>query len=350
MSEIIDAAGWMDGLETGLALADADGGHILFSNTRFDAWFPGEKKDAPLWARFETVDRARVEERFARGRSFAFDTVCQVGPRQVHLAVRLHPVGQPVRTVVVEAQNISKEREAEYLLDSYSRMAEKNARQLRRERERVEKLLLNLMPKAVYEEMRDLGTVTPQRFDSASVLMLDFVGFTEMAVSQDPGALIGELNDIFSAFDRIVEMYNCERIKTVGDGYIAVSGMPERTPDHAANMARVALRLRRYIDKRNTAHPTKWLCRIGIATGPAIGSLVGIQKYVYDIFGPAVNLAARLECAAGPMEILISPATRADIEDDFILSDRPAVPLKGFGEVAPTALIDEAPDNRQDQS
>src|SRR5690606_22772047 len=115
--------------------------------------------------------------------------------------------------------NISKRKEAEYMLDSYSKMSERNAKELQREKERVEKLLLNIMPRPVYEELRDYGTTTPVRFDAASVLMLDFVGFTEMAVSRDPSALISELNDIFSAFDRIVELFNCERIKTIGDGY-----------------------------------------------------------------------------------------------------------------------------------
>lgn len=345
MSEMIDAVDWMNDLETGLALAEIDSGRIVFSNGRFDTWFPVAEGGNDLWSRFSDIDRDRMNERFQRGRSFAFEAERKIGARDVFLVVHLHPLGQPASTVVVEAQNVSKQREAEYLLDSYSRMAEKNARQLKRERERVEKLLLNLMPKTVYDEMRDLGTVTPQRYDSASVLMLDFVGFTEMAISQDPGALIGELNDIFSAFDRIVEMYNCERIKTIGDGYVAVSGMPERTPDHAANLAKVALRLRRYIDKRNTTHSTTWLCRIGVATGPAIGSLVGVQKYVYDIFGPAVNLAARLESAAAPMEILLSPATREAIQDDFVLAEHGTVCLKGFGEMTPAVLIDEA-DNR----
>ena len=117
---------------------------------------------------------------------------------------------------------------------------------------------------------------------------------------------MAELNDIFSAFDRIVEMFGCERIKTFGDAYLAVSGLPggERRPC-GLEIARVALRMRRYIERRNASHPTPWLCRIGINTGPVIGSIVGVQKYVYDIFGPAVNLAARLEALSEPMQITL---------------------------------------------
>jgi len=183
----------------------------------------------------------------------------------------------------------------------------------------------------VYEEMRDYGTSTPQRFECASVLMLDFVDFTEMAVSQDPSAIIAELNDIFSAFDRIVEMFGCERIKTIGDAYMAVSGVPEATSDHAQNIAKVALRMRRYLEKRNAAHPAEWLCRIGINSGPLIGSIVGVQKYVYDIFGPGVNLAARMETYSDPMRITLSEETYELIRDDFLCSERGEFEVKGFG-------------------
>jgi len=217
------------------------------------------------------------------------------------------------------------------MLDSYSRMSEKNARELQKEKVRVEKLLLNIMPRSVYEEMKDLGTATPQRFDAASVLMLDFVDFTNMAISRDPSALIAELNDIFSAFDRIVDLFECERIKTIGDAYLAVSGMPEINIDHASNICKVALRMRRYLARRNASHPTQWNCRIGVATGPVIGSLVGIQKYVYDVFGPAPNLAARLEAFSDPMHITLCEDTYKRMGGEFKASELGEFEIKGFG-------------------
>ncbi len=143
--------------------------------------------------------------------------------------------------------------------------------------------------------------------------MLDFVGFTDMAVSRDPGSIVSELNDIFSAFDRIVELFNCERMKTIGDAYMAVAGIPEESSDHAQSIARVALRMRRYLERRNTSHREAWQGRIGIHTGPVVGSIVGVQRYVYDIFGPGVNLASRMETLAEPMEIAITERdARAD--------------------------------------
>lgn len=248
--------------------------------------------------------------------------------RETPLEISIHALQVESQTLcIVECHDVSKRRQAEYMLESYSKMAEKNARDLQREKDRVEKLLLNIMPRSVYEEMKEYGTITPQLFDQASIIMLDFVDFTEMAISREPSSLIAELNDIFTSFDRIVELFGCERIKTIGDAYMAVSGLPEPNPDHAQNAARAALRMRRYIERRNSAHSEPWRCRIGINTG----SIVGIQKYVYDIFGPGVNMAARMEVQSEPMQITVSEDTYLLIKDEFRFVDRGEFEVKGFG-------------------
>lgn len=334
MSDPLPLRELLQSLGFGVAVVDAQDWTLLFENARFFEWFPPppEADDADLALRFAGLDAAEAKARLQRGRPFAFDREVKVGPRNLTVQVRLRSGTLGERPVlVVECQNIAKQKEAEFMLDSYSRMAEKQNRELQKEKERVEKLLLNIMPRTVYEEMKNFGTATPQRFDQASVLLLDFVGFTEMAISREPGSLIAELNDLFTAFDRIVEMFGCERIKTIGDAYMAVSGLPEQNPEHAGNIARVALRFRRYIERRNAAHPTEWLCRIGIHTGPVIGSLVGVQKYVYDVFGPAVNLAARMEQLSEPMQITLCEETALALRDDFQLAERGEVEVKGFG-------------------
>ena len=276
------------------------------------------------------LDTAKALERLEKGRPFRFDAEAKLGARTVPLEVELRKNGDD-DIIVVECRDVTKQKEAEYLLDSYSDMSERNARELQREKDRVEKLLLNIMPRSVYEEMRDYGTATPQKFESVSVLMLDFVNFTEMAILHDPGKTIAELNDIFSAFDRICELFGCERIKTIGDAYMAVSGLPEAVPEHADNIAKVALRMRRYLERRNAAHPETWECRIGINSGPVIGSLVGVQKYVYDIFGPGVNLAARLEHVAEPMTITLTEDTYHLMSNSFVCSEIGEHTIKGFG-------------------
>jgi len=321
-------------LNVGIAIVNPDTWEVIFENACFFNWFaPPEDADAPLTQRMPGLKFERAKVRLKEGRTFNCETETAFGGRKTPLAVELKPLpDHPSGVVVVECHDISKQKQAEYLLESYSKMAEKNAKDLEREKERAERLLLNIMPKAVFEEMKDYGTVTPQLFENASILMIDFVGHTEMEISRDPAALVTELNDMFTVFDRITDMFNCERIRTMGDGYLAVSGLPEQTPDHAHNLARVALRMLRYIEKRNTAHAEAWHCRIGINSGPVVGSLVGVQKYVYDIFGPGINMAARMETLSEPMKITISESTYQMIKDDFHCVERGAFEVKGFGD------------------
>jgi len=324
-------------LDVGLAIIDPEGWRIVFENANFFKWFaPQKDADEPLTERLVGFNANRASGRLQAGRSYSLETEVQSGGREIPIAVEIRPLpDHPLDYAVVECHNVSKQKQAEYMLESYSQMAERNSRELQREKDRVERLLLNVMPKSVYEEMKDYGTVTPQLFDNASILMVDFVGHTEKDIARDPASLVTELNDIFTVFDRITELFACERIRTAGDGYMAVSGLPEPTPDHARNIARVALRMLRYIERRNSAHAEPWLCRIGINSGPVIGSLVGIQKYVYDIFGPGVNLAARMETSSEAMKITISENTYNLIKEEFICSERGEFDIKGFG---PTLL------------
>lgn len=327
----------LESVGVGLAVLEPDTLTVRFANRRFQEWF-GEVTGRPLAELIPGIDDD------ARGRlggagSVTLQHEVKPGRRAIALGLQLSRAQQgETAVVIVEAQNVSKLRELEYMVESYAQMVEKQNRTLRREKERAEKLLLNIMPRTVYEEIKAFGVAAPQRYETASILLLDFVGFTQMAVAREPTALVSELNDIFTAFDRIVEQFGCERIKTAGDAYMAVSGVPETSPDHAQNIAKAALLFRRYLEKRNQSREPRWLCRIGIGTGPVVGSIVGIQKYVYDIFGPGVNLAARLEALCGPMEILLSEATRRLIAAEFRTAERGLQDLRGFGPTAVFAL------------
>ena len=336
-------------LSAAVAVADPATWECIFENERFFKWFPpdAEAVDAPLDQRIRSFDPDRARTRIENGRPYKLEAEVKDGARTIKLEIEISGFSSGGRELaVVECTDATKRKEAEYMLDSYARMAEKNTREVQREKERAEKLLLNIMPRAVFEEMKDFGSVTPQRFDRATILMLDFVGFTDMAVSHDPGALVSELNDLFSAFDRIVELFNCERMKTIGDAYMAVAGIPEETDDYAQSIARVALRMRRYLERRNTSHREPWLGRIGIASGPVVGSIVGVQKYVYDIFGPGVNLASRMETLSDPMQISIDEATYDMIHSEFICSDLGEMDVKGFGRQRVYSLDAEVPSGR----
>ena len=321
-------------LDTGVAVAAIADWRIVFENGKFFQWCPPQgDADAPLDQRMEGFKADRARDRISKKRVYRQEIEHREGARSTWLEISLRAYDEDGLYALIECRDMTAQKRAEYMLESYSEVSERNTRELQKEKDRVERLLLNIMPRSVYEEMKDYGTVTPRRYDSATILLLDFVDFTEMAISREPGELVAELNDIFSAFDRIVEMFGCERIKTMGDAYMAVAGIPEASPDHAADMARVALRLRRYLDRRNAAHTRTWDCRFGIATGPVIGSIVGIQKYVYDIFGPGVNLAARMEGMSEPMRITLSSETYDLIKNDFIFEEQGFREVKGFGEI-----------------
>jgi adenylate cyclase len=324
----------------GLAIVDPVDWSIEIENSRFTQLFPSSEERS-LTSRVKELDTERANKRLTDGRAFNFEATSGSKARSVHVAVELRPIASS--KVLLECRDVSKQKQTEYMLESYSKMAEKHTRDLEREKMRAEKLLLNIMPRSVYDEMKLYGMVTPHRFDNASVLLLDFVGFTDMAIARSPGTVVAELNDIFTAFDRIVEMYGCERIKTIGDAYMAVCGLPEENPDHAQNLSRVALRMKRYLERRNLSHTEKWRCRIGISSGPVVGSIVGVHKYVYDIFGPGVNHAARMETLSEPMQITISEESYLLIRDEFVCAQRGSFDVKGFGQQTLYSLEREQP-------
>ncbi|MEM6973851.1 MAG: adenylate/guanylate cyclase domain-containing protein [Pseudomonadota bacterium] len=260
--------------------------------------------------------------------------------RTLVMALTVTLSGDEDALLVVEATNVTRLRELEAMIDSYARMVERNTRELEREKERAEKLLLNIMPREAYQEFKTYGVVTPQLYDDVSVLMLDFIGFTQFSAEHDPTVTLSELNEIFTTFDRITEPFGCERIKTIGDAYLAVSGMPSPNPDHAKMVARCAVRFLQYLERRNRSHRFTLRARVGLASGKAVGSVVGIQRYVYDVFGPAVNMASRLQTRAEPMTVLAHAGMRDDLIDEFRLTDYGTHEIRGFG---PEPLVVVAP-------
>lgn len=323
-----------DSVGVGLAVLDRADFRILMHNAQFREWYPGLAAEQALQigAIVPGFDPVAARAALDHGRPYRFEVEVKPKRRPVSLACELTPaLGEVEGALVLQCQNVSKIKELEYMIESYSKLIERQNRDLKKEKERVERILLNIMPESVYAEWKEFGVTIPQRFDEASVLMLDFVGFTEMAVSRDPTKLISELNDIFTGFDRIVEQFGCERLKTMGDAYIAVSGMPDPNPDHARNIADVAIRMVRFLKRRNRTSEEQWQCRIGLNSGPVIGSIVGVQKYVYDIFGPGMNLAARMEPLCGPMEILLCEDLYELIQNDFRFADLGEHEIRGFG-------------------
>ncbi|WP_340117613.1 adenylate/guanylate cyclase domain-containing protein [Pelagibius sp. 7325] len=317
----------------GLIIASYPDLRVVFRNSLVLAWLPEfDAGEGSLDGGIAGLDAAALRTALDAGETYKANMEVKVR-RRIHALslVATRAVLLEGDWVIIELHNVTKVHELESMISSYSGMVERQNRLLKKEKERAEKLLLNIMPESVYHELKTFGVTTPQRFDEASILMLDFVGFTQMSVEHDPATIVSELNDIFTAFDRIAEHQGCERIKTMGDAYVAVAGLPEPNPDHAPAIARLALLCLRYLKRRNETQKITWRCRIGLAPGPVIGSVVGIQKYVYDIFGPGINLASRLEALAGPMEVLLSEEMHPRLRAHFQIEERGEVELRGFG-------------------
>jgi class 3 adenylate cyclase len=199
------------------------------------------------------------------------------------------------------------------------------------EREKSERLLLNVLPSRVAEELKETGKSTPQYFSDVTVLFSDLVHFTEQTVRLDPETLLGELNDIFTAFDAIMAERGCERIKTIGDAYFAACGIPERHDDHAIRMAEAARDMIRWLERRNAEKPVKWEMRVGLHSGSAIAGIVGTNKYIYDVFGDTVNTASRMESHSEPMRINVSEATADLLGGKIPVEERGEIEVKGKG-------------------
>jgi adenylate cyclase len=205
---------------------------------------------------------------------------------------------------------------------------------IQKEKEKSDQLLLNILPAQVANDLKETGKTEPQLFENVTVYFSDVVGFTNMSSALEPSLLIAELNDIFTAFDNIIERNDCERVKTIGDAYLCVCGMPAPNPNHAENIVRSALEIVDYMNKRNQTSDIQWRIRIGIHSGKVVGGVVGVKKYIYDVFGDTINTASRMESNSEPMRINISQATYDLVKDKFPITPRGVHLIKGKGEMA----------------
>ena len=199
------------------------------------------------------------------------------------------------------------------------------------EKAKSDNLLMNIFPLRIANDLKETGTTEPELFKDVTVYFSDIVGFTVASAQLTPKKLIDELNEIFTAFDEIIEEYGCERIKTIGDAYLAVGGMNRSNTSPAINIVRAALAHLEYLKKRNESSNIKWQIRVGIHTGDVIGGVVGIKKYIYDVFGDTINLAARMEQYSDALKINISEDTYEYIKQNFRCIERDGIVVKGKG-------------------
>lgn len=201
------------------------------------------------------------------------------------------------------------------------------------EKAKSDNLLLNILPNQVAEELKNKGSAEAKYYDTVSVIFTDFVGFTKIAEALSPQELVNELHTCFSAFDDIVLKYGIEKIKTIGDAYMAVSGLPTPTVDHAQNAVNAAQEFLSFIENRRQTESIGFEIRIGIHSGPVIAGIVGTKKFAYDIWGDTVNIAARMESSGMPGQINISEPTFELINNQINCIPRGKIMAKNKGEI-----------------
>lgn len=210
---------------------------------------------------------------------------------------------------------------------------------IREEKNRSEQLLLNILPSDIAEELKAKGKAEARQYDQVSILFSDFVGFTEMAARLSAAELVDEIDHCFQAFDRITEQFELEKIKTIGDAYMAAGGLPDPNRGKPEQVIKAALAMQEFIALRKKERLAQgqeaFSMRIGIHTGPVVAGIVGTRKFQYDIWGNTVNMASRMESAGESGRVNISKATWSLLnrQPGWIWVERGQIPVKGVGEV-----------------
>lgn len=199
------------------------------------------------------------------------------------------------------------------------------------EKQKSDELLLNILPQEVAEELKEKGSTSAQLHEEVSVLFTDFVNFTSNSEKIGVQELLNELNVYFTAFDEIMGKRGLEKIKTIGDAYLAVSGLPASDPRHAQNAILAAKDILEFVTARKKNNKNGLDIRIGVHSGPVIAGIVGVKKFAYDIWGDTVNTAARMEQSSTPGKINVSASTFALAKNDFTFEGRGLVQTKGKG-------------------
>jgi class 3 adenylate cyclase len=226
----------------------------------------------------------------------------------------------------------SNVRQMEEMQDATSRVLSKLTQELEEERAKSQALLLNILPQQIVDRLEAGETVIADRLPRVTVLFSDLVGFTETSSQLEPALLVSELTALFSRFDALSQRCGVEKIKTIGDAYMAVGGLPGTRPDHEQAVAELALgMLAAARDERTSPAGRTWEIRIGIHAGPAVAGVIGTRKFAYDVWGDTVNVASRLEASATPNRIHVSTEVADALRDAFLLEPRGTIELKGKG-------------------
>jgi adenylate cyclase len=235
---------------------------------------------------------------------------------------------KPFNTVLLKAR-IDSCLEKKWLRDQ----EQAYLKQLEAEREKSEQLLLNILPEPVAQRLKQGDRVIADSFAEVTVLFADIINFTQLSSHLSPAEMVDLLNGVFCQFDRLTEEYGLEKIKTIGDAYMVVGGLPRPRQDHVQAVADIALGMLEAIDHLNTQNGHPLEIRIGINTGPVIAGVIGRKKFSYDLWGDTVNVASRMESHGLAGCIQVTQAVYDRLQDKYRFEERGAVHIKGKGDM-----------------
>jgi adenylate cyclase len=209
------------------------------------------------------------------------------------------------------------------------------------QKEQIEELLLNILPKPIADRLQEGQSLIADSFSDVSVLFADLVGFTNFASQQTAAKTVQVLNHIFSQFDQLSLQHGLEKIKTIGDAYMVVGGLPEPKANHAEAIAQMALDMQAAVAKFNVKNNQSFRLRIGIDIGSVVAGVIGLTKFSYDLWGDTVNVAHRMESNGIPGEIQVTEAVYEQLQDKFAFKMRGAIEVKGKGEMVTYLLVSQ---------
>jgi adenylate cyclase len=247
-------------------------------------------------------------------------------------------VPKPFNTIILHAR-INASLEKKRLRDQEQAYLS----ELQAERAKSDRLLLNVLPTAIAERLKQGERTIVDSFREATVVFADIVGFTSFSATIAPSRTVQLLNDLFSGFDKLAETYELEKIKTIGDSYMVVGGIPTARHEHAERCALMALDMLEVLHHFNRRNSLNLDIRIGINSGPVVAGIIGTRKFSYDLWGDTVNVASRMESHSLPGMIQVSPSTQALLADQFILEERGKIDVKGRGVMSTYRLVGRKP-------
>ena len=333
-----------DFIETGILIVNQDNYEILYGNNCFKNWFPENQIGSSIGSLFPEFKKDLATKRINKNGYYDWESPSfQIKNETIRLLFSFKPYKYNDQdTYFVEVKNDTRSLEKEILLNQFTKQLEEKNTELEavnnalfEEKKKVDQLLLNILPAKVASELKSTGIVETIRYELVSVLFSDFVGFASIAAKMEPPILIEELDYYFSKFDEIAHRNRMEKIKTIGDAYMAAGGLPEKNFSNPVDVILASLEMMQFVVNEKEIRKQKTLpffeLRIGVHSGSVMAGIIGKSKFAYDIWGDSVNTASRMESYGMPNQINTTKETVEFTKEFFDFEFRGHYEVKNKG-------------------